>query len=208
MNDQIMISPIDARHVSDVSLEAAETYVRAAQRRLSEDRAAGLAALDDIFRCGSLPDPALDGRYRGEIVAIDVAPGLNQMTAALANLGDPWRGKVFYAAANRGENLVATTATWPARLLWPFYARYRREGAMSRAFPFRTAAGPSLRDPDVRVLKLDYDIPANPRLALSIRRILDEVVKVADGYYLGRAYVHWYWGSWSVAAYFALRPDE
>lgn len=207
MNDQIMISPIDASHVSDVSLEAVETYVRAAQRRLAEDRAAGVAALNDIFLSGDAPAPALDGRYRGEIIALDVAPGLTQFVEALAHRGDPWRGKVFYAAAERGENIVATGATRPARLLWPFYARYRREGETTRAFPFRTAVGPGLRDPDLQVLKLDYDVPANPRLAVSVRRILDEVVEVAEGYYLGKWYVHWPWGAWSLVGFFALRPE-
>jgi len=207
MNDQIMISPIDASHVSDVSLEAAETYVRAAQRRLAEDRAAGLAALNDIFRSGDAPDPPLDGRYRGEIIAVDVVPGLNRLLEALAHRSDPWRGKVFYAAADRGENIVATGATRPARLLWPFYARYRREGETARAFPFRTAVGPGLADPQLQVLTLDYNVPANPRLALSVRRIRDEVVEVADGYYLGKWYVRWYWGAWSLVGFFALRPE-
>jgi hypothetical protein len=38
-------------------------------------------------------------------------------------------------------------------------------------------------DPDVRVLKIDYDFDENPAL---IRRILDEVVQIAPGRYLGK----------------------
>ncbi len=50
MNEQIFTQPFDLSQSCDVGLEAAETYVRAAQHRLKDDRAAGLAALDDIFR--------------------------------------------------------------------------------------------------------------------------------------------------------------
>ena len=203
MNGQMIRSRTDS---PDDRAQAAEA-VAAAVALLERDRPAGMAALNDIFRGGRAPDPPLNGRYAGEILAIDVAPGLTPLVATLANLGEPWRGKAFYAGADRGENIVATAATWPARLLWPFYGRYRREGRTSRAFPFRTAVAPGLRDPDLRVLKLDYDLPANPRLALSVRRILDEVVQVGDGYYLGKWYVHWYWGAWSLVGYFALRPE-
>jgi hypothetical protein len=52
------------------------------------------------------------------------------------------------------------------------------------------------------VLKIDYDLPENP--ALSIRRILDELVQVADGVYLGKAHVKWWWGAWQPVAYFSL----
>ena len=46
MNEQIFTQPFDLSQSCDVGLEAAETYVRAAQHRLKDDRAAGLAALD------------------------------------------------------------------------------------------------------------------------------------------------------------------
>lgn len=207
MIDQFMTSSFDTNQTGDVSLEAVETYVQAAQRCLERDRPAGLAALNDIFRSGSVPRPALDGRYRGELVAIDLAPGVNRVLAGLLRQLEPWQGKALYATAERGENIFRTSATRPGRLFFPFYGGYKREGELTRAFPFRTWVGPGLRDSDRQVLKLDYDVPANPRLALSIRRILDELVQVADGYYLGKAYVHWYWGSWSLVAYFALRPE-
>ena len=80
MIDQFMTPTFEAMQASDVSLEAAETYVQAAQRCLDGDRAAGLAALDDIFRCGSAPAP--DGHHRGELVALDVAPGLTPIPTA------------------------------------------------------------------------------------------------------------------------------
>ncbi len=207
MNEQIITEPFDLSQSCDVGLEAAETYVRAAQHRLKSDRAAGLAALDDIFRCGSAPRPAPDGRQRGELVALDIAPGLTGLLGALTERWLPWQGKVFDAAASRGDNIFTRDSYAPARVLWPFHRRYRDDGPDTyRAFDFRTSVGPSRQDADLDVLRLDYNLPTNPRAIITIRRVLDELVQVADGYYLGKAYVRWYWGSWSMVAYFALRP--
>lgn len=208
MNDQILRSAFDTHNAGDISLEAARTYVNAAQKRCEADRAAGIAALEDIFCSGGPPAPALNGRYWGELVTITLARGLTRPVESLVARYRPWQGKVFDAAGQRGENVIHPGAIPPARLLWPFYRGYRREGAEARAFTFRTTVGPALRDPELLVLKLDYDVPANPRLAVSIRRVLDEVVQVADGYYLGKAYVHWYGGGWSLAGYFTLVADE
>ncbi len=209
MNEQILAQPFDMSHSCDVELEAAETYVRAAQRRLKHNRAAGLAALDDIFRCGRAPQPAPDGRHRGELVALDVAPGLTGLLGGLTDRWLPWQGKVFDAANDRGDNIFTRDAYAPARVLWPFHRRYRDDGpATYRAFDFQTSVGPSRQDAGLEVLRLDYNLPANPRLFVTIRRVLDELVQVADGYYLGKAYVHWYWGAWAMVAYFALRPVD
>ncbi|MGH2538268.1 MAG: hypothetical protein ACRDHL_12805 [Candidatus Promineifilaceae bacterium] len=41
------------------------------------------------------------------------------------------------------------------------------------------------------MLKIDYNLAANPRL--TIRRVLDELVQVGAGLYLGKAHVQ----SWS-----------
>jgi hypothetical protein len=60
-------------------------------------------------------------------------------------------------------------------------------------------AGPSACE----VLKIDYDLDSNPRL--SIRRVLDELVQVAPGEYLGKAHLRWWWGAWQTVAFFTLR---
>jgi hypothetical protein len=52
------------------------------------------------------------------------------------------------------------------------------------------------------VLKIDYDRPGNPRL--SIRRVLDELVQLDGGLYLGKAHLKWWWGRWQMVAYFTL----
>ncbi len=206
MIDQFITSTFDKKQTGDVSLEAAETYLQAAQRCLSSDRPAGLAALNDLFHSGSVARP--DGRTRGQLVALDIAPGLTPLLGGLVAHWRPWQGKVFDRAANRGDNIFTRNSYLPARVLWPFYHCYRDDGpATYRAFPFRTDAGPARDDSDRAVLRLDYDLPVNPRAAISVRRVLDELVQVADGLYLGKAHVHWYWGGWSLVAYFALRPE-
>jgi hypothetical protein len=51
------------------------------------------------------------------------------------------------------------------------------------AFPFRTCVARGELDSGVNVLKIDYDFEANPTL---IRHILDELVQIAPGRYLGK----------------------
>ncbi len=205
MIDQFMTATFDTTQTGDVSLEAAETYLQAAQRCLAGDRPAGLEALNDLFHSGSVARP--DGRTRGQLVALDIAPGLTPLLGGLLARWRPWQGKVFDRDANRGENVFTRDSYLPARAIWPFYRRYSDDGpATYRAFPFRTSAGPARDDPGRAVLRLDYNLPANPRAAISVRRVLDELVQVADGLYLGKAYVHWYRSNWSLVAYFALRP--
>jgi hypothetical protein len=178
--------------------------IRAAQALAKRDRAGAWAALGDLFRTGTLPRPVLDGRCAGELVMLDIAPGLTQVVNAIAASWLPWKGKTFDAAAARGDNIFTRDSLWLARLYWPLYRGYVDDGPDTyRAFRFRTRVAPGLADPDRQVLKIDYDLPENP--ALSIRRVLDELVQVAEGVYLGKAHVKWWWGRWQLVAYFSLK---
>jgi hypothetical protein len=48
------------------------------------------------------------------------------------------------------------------------------------------STGPSALDPGTTVLRIDYrDVPENP--SWPVRRVLDELVSVDDGLYLGQA---------------------
>ena len=177
--------------------------VRAAQALLKEDRARGLAVLNELFRSGRVPEPALDGRYAGELIALDIAPGLTQLAQALAASWLPWQGKSFDANQARGDNIFTRDSLLLARFFWPFYRGYVDDGPHTyRAFAFRTWVGPGVADPDRQVFKIDYDLPENPRL--NIRRVLDELVQVGDGFYLGKAHLRWWWGAWQMVAYFSL----
>ena len=96
----------------------------------------------------------------------------------------PWRGKIFDRAAMTGQNRFDPSARLPMRVLWPSYRPIALWSDGPEAFPFRTRVAPGAVDPAVQVLKIDYDFEANPRLV--IRRILDELVQVDGGTYLGR----------------------
>lgn len=192
--------------VNDRVVAGAAARLEEATAVCGHDRELGMEMLADIFRHGRAPEPALDGRYRGEMLVVDIAPGLTRAVEALVHRADPWLGKVFDAPGARGQNIISPSAQPGARLIWPFYDGYEREAATTVAFPFQTSIGPGLRDRDRQVLRLDYNVEANPRLTVSVRRIRDEVVQVDEDLYLGKWYVHWYWGTWSLVAYFALRP--
>lgn len=198
----------DPKWVGDVSLEAALTYLHAVQTMLKQNRRRGWAALNDLFHAGAAPDQPLHGRYRGELLAFDLAPGLTQLVQKIAGWWMPWQGKLFDAPQTCGSNLFARPSLPLARCFWPCYRHFVYDNAQTyRAFTFRTWVGAGHADPDLQVLKIDYNLPENPRP--TIRRVLDEVVQVAEGFYLGKAHLHWWWGQWQTVAYFTLgRPSD
>jgi hypothetical protein len=184
-------------------IESVEAKIEAAQAVLKQDRRRGLAILNDLFRAGTPPDPPLDGRYAGSLVVLNIAPGLTQLVELVVNAWLPWRGKTFNVAGASGDNTFTRDSLALAHIYWPFYHGYVGDSPQTyRAFAFRTTMAPGLADPDRQVLKIDYDLPGNPRL--SIRRILDELVQVEDGLYLGKAHLKWWWGAWQLVAYFSL----
>lgn len=186
---------------------AVATGIRAAGAMMKLDRARGWAALNEIFREGVPPSTPLNGTYAGELIALDLKPGMTQFFSSLASLSLPWKGKRFDAAHACGDNIFTRNSRPLMRTLFPRYRGYEEgESETYRAFEFRTSIGPGRTDPDLRVLKLDYNLEGNPRL--SVRRVLDELVQVAEGYYLGKAHLHWLWGEWQTVAFFTLAADE
>jgi hypothetical protein len=162
-----------------------------------------MAALNQLFRSGAPPETPLDGRYEGELLALDIAPGLTQFVEAITAGWMPWKGKTFAAAGHHGDNIFTRDSKWAARLFNPFYKGFASDTPETyRAFSFRTYTAPGLFDADRTVLKIDYDLDGNP--SLTIRRVLDELVQLADGLYLGKAHVRWWWGRWQMVAYFTL----
>lgn len=179
------------------------TELQAAQRLAKRHRAQGWAALNQLFRKGMVPEPAPNGRYSGELVAINIAPGFTQLFQFLFSIWMPWLGKTFDPAHQSGDNIL-TKASYPlARYFNPFYRGFISDKPGSyRAFAFRTCIAPGLFDEDRSVLKIDYNLRANP--PLTVRRVLDELVQLSDDLYLGKAHVHWWWGGWQTVAYFTL----
>ena len=182
------------------------TGISTAQTIFQRDRKRGFAALNEIFRAGSPPNPPLEGDYKGQLVALDVTPGLNQFIEMITSRWMPWKGKTFYATQASGINIFTRDSSMLAHIFWPLYRSYRDESAERyRGFTFRTHLAPGLTDPDRQVLKLDYNIKGNP--SLSIRRVLDEVVQVDSALYLGKAHLHRWWGKWQLVAYFSLSKN-
>ena len=182
-----------------------ENLLRSAQALERVNRAQGFAALNDLFRAGTVPDPSLNGRYTGELIALDLAPGLTSFFQWLAHLWMPWLGKTFNASNQRGDNIFTKDSYLLARLFNPLYRGFTTDSPKTyRGFVFRTYTAPGLFDADRMVLKIDYDLKENP--ALTVRRVLDELVQLDDHLYLGKAHVRWWWGGWQTVAYFSLIP--
>ena len=172
--------------------------------------ARGLASLNDLFRSGRLPEPPPEGRYRGKLVTLDIAPGLTQLFRWIARLWMPWRGKIFDPSRQRGDNVFTKNSYLLARLFNPLYRGFQDDTSTTyRAFAFHTYAAPGLFDADRTVLKIDYNLKENP--ALTVRRVLDELVQVDDQLYLGKAHIHWWWrrqNGWQTVAFFSLVPEK
>jgi hypothetical protein len=190
--------------------EKPQVLLRAAQDLVRANRAQGLAALNDLFRAGTVPDPSPNGRYAGELIALDLAPGLTPLFQWLANLWMPWQGKTFDPSQQRGANIFTNNSYFLARLFNPLYRGFVNDGPKTyRAFTFRTYTAPGLFDADRTVLKIDYTLKENP--ALTVRRVLDELVQLDDHLYLGKAHVRWWWrpaGGWQTVAFFTLARQE
>jgi len=196
----------------------ARAEITAARELVSKDRSHALAGLAAIFRAGLPPAVPLDGRYRGTLITPSLNPLLDRFGRWLTARWLPWQGKTFNAAAHTGDNLFTNDGLPLARLVFPFYRRYVPDGGAeygagrSRALEFRTRLGPGALDPALTVLKIDYDWDRNPRFV--VRDVLDELVQVDEGYYLGQALLRW--GpqgtagprgtarGWVCAAYFTL----
>ena len=154
-----------------------------------------------MFRSGSAPEPAPEGFLRGALVMTSTWGWLDGAARRLADMYMPWLGKSFDPAAHSGINVLTPSARTPMRVLWRNNVPEREMADRIEAFPFRTRIAPGEVDPDVNVLKIDYDFEANP--SFLIRRILDELVQVDAGFYLGKVLLRRH-GAWATIGYFTL----
>ncbi len=185
----------------------ARDAIRAARDLIKRDRRQGLAAFNEVFRGGRPPQPPLDGSYDGELLALDIAPGVTQLAESLASVWMPWKGKHLTAEGSKGDNIFGRNSRLPFRILFPFYRGVIDNDADTfRAFEFVTGIESGKEDPGLRVLRIDYDSRDNP--GLSIRRIVDEVTQIDEGVYLGKIHFKWWWGTWKMMGYFSLRTKR
>jgi hypothetical protein len=144
------------------------------------------AELEGAFARGVPPDPALDGRYDGALLHLPLGPGADVVLQGLLRLWLPWLGKRFDAAAASGENVFDMSAYRAGERLTPaaYRAWWPEDVSSYRALRFMTAVAAGRLDPGLEVLRIDYDLPENPPL---LRRVVDELVAVQPGVYLGQA---------------------
>ncbi len=93
-----------------------------------------------------------------------------------------WKGKKFDQGSQTGINT------------------FEENGTLVEKYPFKTYVAKGLKDPNIDVIKIEYDIPQNP---FWLRWVLDEIVEVKPGEFLGK--VHLRLGFFSFAlGYFKL----
>ena len=108
-----------------ISIMNAVTNIASAQSIFQHDRRRGEAALNEIFRAGSPPNPPLDAEYKGEFVALDVAPGLNQLIEMITSRWMPWKGKFFNKADSGGDNIFTRDSSFLAHIFWRLYRGHK-----------------------------------------------------------------------------------
>jgi hypothetical protein len=143
-----------------------------------------LATLDEMFRAGSVPDPLPHGFCPGTLVTTSIWGQADQALRKVADLWMPWKGKAFDSETQTGVNIMDHSVRVPMRVVWPRYEPIRDLGDRYEVFRFRNRVGAGAIDGDVKVYKIDYDFDENPSFV--IRSILDELVEIEDGLYLGK----------------------
>jgi hypothetical protein len=186
---------------------AIRRQVLLAGRRMGSDRKGSIATLNALFRLGGAPNPALNGRFAGDLVSPALFAPLDSFGRLFTRLWLPWLGKRFFSDEQRGDNVFNKSASVVGHLFWPSFSDYRPyQPGLVTAFDFKTYTGPGVHDPGTGTLKLDYSDASNP--ALLVRQVLDELVQITSGYYLGKAYLTTRDGDYRLAAFFALRHYE
>ena len=150
--------------------------------KLNRDRV--LEQLDELFLAGRPPDPRPQGFLRGRLVTTATFAGADAVARLIAGVWMPWLGKSFDPQNQTGVNVLLSNARMPMRAVWPGYTPEREGGGRLEAFPFTTRIEAGALDPQVEVLKIDYDWDANPDRI--VRHILDELVQVDEDTYLGK----------------------
>jgi hypothetical protein len=161
-------------------------------------------SLNRMFRLGVPPDPPIEGPTNG-ILVTPVMPRVAEVPLrGLTEAWMPWMGKRFDQSARTGDNLLQPSARLACRALWPSYTPEDTGEGRLAAFKFRTYSSPGTLDPDRQTMKIDYDSDQNP--GFLIRDILDELVQVVPGSYLGKVlFRRNREAPWSLIGYFALQ---
>jgi hypothetical protein len=169
--------------------------------RPTVNRSFTIDRLGDLFASGKVPDLPLQGFLRGRLVAMTVWPPFDAGVRRIAGLWMPWLGKSFDPETSSGINVLHKNAAVPIKMLFPRHPPRRDLGDRIEAFPFKTRAEVGTVDPETKVLKIDYDFDPNP--GFIIRDLLDELVQIDDGVFLGKILFRWR-GLYRPIGYFSL----
>jgi len=178
--------------------------LEAARKQLKDDQKGAIVALDSIYRRGIVPGTLLNGRYWGEFITSNFNPFLDTWLDNITKVWLPWEGKVFDAETGSGSNIFTNDILFLGHLIWPFYNGYVPDNrGRSLAFKFQASFGKCLLEPDIEVLRLNFDLPENPQFL--IYELVDQLVQIGDDFYLGKAVLKHPEGGRFCAAYFTLR---
>ena len=191
--------------IADVREDPRETDVLADRLNPRRNRAEVLARLDEIYRSGTAPDPLPEGFHPGKLLAMSVQPQFDSVIRRVASLWMPWKGKVFDPDTMTGVNRFQPNVRIPMKVVFPKYTPEEMTRVKVEAFPFRNRIAPGAADADLETFKIDYDFDANPDFL--IRRILDEMVQIAPGRFLGKILFR-YKGEFHPIGFFALRSPS
>lgn len=201
---QSRVSELRALSENDPTAAAnqAWSWIKKLGKEAADDRGAAEAKLDELFLQGTVPQ-GLDGATDGILVTPLIQPAVDSVVRRITGNWMPWAGKRFNQAESTGDNVLAGSARWPAKLLWPLYGTSPISGGRA-AFDFNTFEDSGKADPSLRVLVIDYEsVGSNPRLI--IKKIRDELVQIVPGANLGK--VLWRQGEdrYTNIGFFALR---
>jgi hypothetical protein len=179
------INRVTCRSSSLSSMGSAAHELAGIEERLQPGRVRqeALVRLGELFESGGVPDPRPEGFLEGRPLALSVSGLLDAVGRRLAQRRMPWLGKAFDREAARGVNVLARWARPWIRVLLPSYVPERELADRIEAFPFQTWVGPSATGSGAIVFKIDYGRGSNPR---PVRSVLDELVQLEDGVYLGK----------------------
>lgn len=125
-----------------------------------------LAILLGLFRTIQIQHKPQQKEFVSGIVPKELPNGLYRGT--VSGLNTTWEGKRFDASNSSGINV------------------FRNGNDRDEKYPFKTYVGEGIQDKNLKVVKIDYSANKNPWW---LRYILDEVVEVAPGKYLGKVHV-------------------
>lgn len=124
-----------------------------------------LAAIFGIARTIQIQNKPQQKDFFGGSVPKELPNGLYKGTV---NLKTTWQGKRFDASSSAGINV------------------FKNGDKREEKYPFKTYVGDGVQDKNLKVIKIDYSENQDPWW---LKYILDEVVEVSSGKYLGKVHI-------------------